>query len=134
MELKEFMEREKLSEDDIIKAASIVTKVCKNGSCKNCPLYLFENCHAKEMTGDFIPATSRRFKKLLHPNHMDEVAKLLDIKLYNWFTATNAIGTTSKYQLTEKGLYDDGGLAGHGALTDLLSGKAYIVKEESKDE
>ena len=61
---------------------------------------------------------------------MKELAKLLDIELHNWFTATNANGVTRKYQLTENGMYDDRGLAMHGLLTDILAGRAYIVEEK----
>lgn len=134
MELKEFMEREKLSEDDIIKAASIVTKVCNNGSCKNCPLYLFENCHAKDMTGDFIPATSRRFKKLLHPSQMDQVAELLGVKLGQQFIVKSRCDDDFYCYMNKEGLK----LAGdkdadcRNLLGDLLAGKAYIMKDTSK--
>ena len=72
----------------------------------------------------------KRIQELIHPNRMKELAKLLDIELYNWFTTTNANGITRKYQLTEKGMYDDRGLPMHGLLTDLLTGRVYIVEEK----
>ena len=136
MELKEFMEIEKLSEDDIIKAASIVTKVCKNGSCKNCPLYLFENCHANDMTGDFIPATSRRFKKLLHPSKMEQVAEMLGVKFGQPFIVESRCGDEVHCYLGEEGLKLTGDKDAdcRNLLGDLLAGKAYIVKEDNKDE
>lgn len=138
MELRDFMEIEKLSEDDIIKAASIVTKVCKNGSCKNCPLYLFKNCHANDMTGDIIPATSRRFKKLLHPSKMEQVAEILGVKFNERFHVSygDSNGAMACY-LDETGLHLSGliYLTKSELLQDLLIGKAYIVKkEENEDE
>ena len=38
-----------------------------------------------------------------------------------------------QYQLTEEGMYNDRGLAMHGLLTDLLTGRAYIVEEKDEN-
>ena len=134
MKLRELMKKFEISEDYIIEAAQKINMICKQCNCKECPLSTGYGCvittSADIRIGEVV---KERIQKLIYPNRMKELAKLLDIKLYNWFTATNANGVTSKYQLTEKGMYDDRGLAMHGLLTDLLTGRAYIVEEKDRN-
>lgn len=131
MELRELMKKLKISEDYIIEAAQKINMICKRCTCEECPFDIGRRCVVT--TGADIridEVVKKRIQKLLHPNRMKELAKLLDIELHNWFTATNANGVTRKYQLTENGMYDDRGLAMHGLLTDILAGRAYIVEEK----
>ena len=131
MKLRELMKELEISEDYIIEAAQKINMLCKRCSCEECPFDTECGCvitTSADIRVDRV--VKERIEKLLHPNRMKELAKLLDIELYNWFTATNTNGVTSKYQLTEKGMYDDRGLAMHGLLTDLLAGRAYIVEEK----
>ena len=136
MELRELMKKLEISEDYIIEAAQKINMICKRCSCEECPLCTgIVGCAITTSLDIRIDEiVKKRIQKLIHPNRhpnrMNELAKLLGIKLYNWFTATNANGITRKYQLTEKGMYDDRGLAMHGLLTDLLTGRAYIVEEK----
>ena len=131
MKLRELMKELEISEDYIIEAAQKINMICKRCTCEECPFDIGRRCVVT--TGADIridEVVKKRIQKLIHPNRMKELAKLLDIELHNWFTATNANGITRKYQLTEKGMYDDRGLAMHGLLTDLLAGRAYIVEEK----
>ena len=134
MKLRELMKELEISEDYIIEAAQKMNMICKRCTCEECPLCTGCGCvitTSLDIRVDEV--VKKRIQKLIHPNRMKELAKLLDIELYNWFTATNANGITSKYQLTEKGMYDDRGLAMHGLLTDLLTGRAYIVEEKDRN-
>ena len=132
MELRELMKELEISEDYIIEATQKISMICKRCTCEECPLSTGSGGCVVTTSADIRVdrVVKERIEKLLHPNRMKELAKLLDIELYNWFSATNANGVTSKYQLTEKGMYDDRGLAMHGLLTDLLAGRAYIVEEK----
>lgn len=132
MKLRELMKKLEISEDYIIEAAQKISMICKRCTCEECPLSTGSGGCVVTTSADIRVdrVVKGRIEKLLHPNRMKELAKLLDIELYNWFTATNTNGVTSKYQLTEKGMYDDRGLAMHGLLTDLLTGRAYIVEEK----
>ena len=134
MKLRELMKELEISEDYIIEAAQKINMICKRCSCEECPFDTECGCvitTSADIRVDRV--VKERIEKLLHPNRMKELAKLLDIELYNWFTATNTLGETSRYHLTKNGLYNDRGIAVPGLLTDLLIGKAYIVKED-KDE
>lgn len=138
MELREFMENENISEDDIVKAASIVTKVCNTWKCEKCPYYNFMMCYAKGVKGDMVGKVKARIKSLLHPNHMEKVAKLLGVKLEEKFIVDTGEGDNLEYILGEDGLhyfslnFKD---TFPELLQDLLAGKAYIVKkEDNKDE
>ena len=134
MELRELMKKLEISEDYIIEAAQKINMICKRCTCEECPLGTGNVCVVTTSADIRVDrVVKERIEKLLRPNRMKELAKLLDIELYNWFTATNANGITSKYQLTEKGMYDDRGLAMHGLLTDLLTGRAYIVEEKDEN-
>ena len=135
MKLRELMKKLEISEDYIIEAAQKINMICKRCSCEECPLSTGSGGCVITTSADIRVdrVVKKRIEKLLHPNRMKELAKLLDIELYNWFTATNTNGVTSKYQLTEKGMYDDRGLAMHGLLTDLLAGRAYIVEEKDEN-
>ena len=131
MELRELMKELEISEDYIIEAAQKIHMICKRCTCEECPFYTGHSCVVIDCADIRVDeVVKKRIQKLLHPNRMKELAKLLDIELYNWFTTTNANGITRKYQLTEKGMYDDRGLAMHGLLTDLLTGRVYIVEEK----
>ena len=136
MELKEFMKNENLSENNIVEAARIINVLCRDlSACKLCPLYNGSRCIATKTSGvSIVGIVKERMKELLHPNHMEKVAEILGVELDSWFAATNAIGSTSMYHLTRNGLYNDVRTAVPGLLTDLLIGKAYVVKEGSKDE
>ena len=131
MELREFMKNLEISEDYIVEAAQKIHMICKRCTCEECPFDIGRRCVVT--TGADIridEVVKKRIQKLIHPNRMKELAKLLDIELHNWFTTTNANGVTRKYQLTENGMYDDRGLPMHGLLTDLLTGRVYIVEEK----
>ena len=131
MKLRELMKKLEISEDYIIEAVQKINMICKRCTCEECPFDTGHSCVVTDSADIRVDrVVKERIEKLLHPNRMKELAKLLDIELYNWFSATNANGVTSKYQLTEKGMYDDRGLAMHGLLTDLLAGRAYIVEEK----
>ena len=131
MKLRELMKELEISEDYIIEAAQKINMICKRCSCEECPFDTGHSCVVNDCADIRVDeVVKKRIQKLIHPNRMKELAKLLDIELYNWFTTTNANGITRKYQLTEKGMYDDSGLAMHGLLTDLLTGRAYIVEEK----
>lgn len=131
MKLREVMKKMEISEEYIIETAQKINSMCKLCTCGECPFYIGYGCVLVSTADIRIDeVVKKRIQELLHPNRMKELAKLLDIELYNWFTATNTNGITSKYQLTEKGMYDDRGLAMHGLLTDLLAGRAYIVEEK----
>lgn len=135
MELKEFMKKENLSENDIIKAASIVTKVCDTWKCEKCPYYNYKICYAKGVKGDMVGIVKARIKELLHPSHMEKVAKLLGVKLEEKFIVDSGEGGNLEYILGEDGLHYSS-LAFKDTfpelLQDLLIGKAYIVKKEEK--
>lgn len=135
MELKEFIEKWKVSERDIIEAAKLTSSICSSFDCENCPFDSNYGCLITLVPADVNigEEVKKRIQKLLHPNHMEKVAEVLGVRL-DWITVTNTLGETSRYCLTKNGLYNDRGIAVPGLLTDLLIGRAYIVKEESKDE
>lgn len=136
MELKEFMKNENLSENDIVEAARIINVLCRDlSACKLCPLYNGSRCIATKTGGiSIVGIVKERMNKLLNPNRMDKVADLLGVKLGDWIAVANIIGETRRCHITANGLYNDKGIAVPGCLTDLLIGRAYVVKEESKDE
>ena len=104
MEWRELMKKLEISEDYIIEAAQKMNMICKRCTCEECPLGTGNVC-VVTTTADIRvdEVVKKRIQKLIHPNRMKELAKLLDIELYNWFTATNTNGVTRKYQLTERG-------------------------------
>ena len=137
MELREFMKNENLSENDIIKAASIVTKVCDTWKCEKCPYYNFKICYAKGMKGDMVGKVKARIKNLLHTSYMEKVAELLGVKLGKKFNVVVGEGDSFEYILEEDGLHYSSLVfkdTSPKLLQDLLTCKAYIKKEESKDE
>ena len=137
MELREFMKNENLSENDIIKAASIVTKVCDTWKCEKCPYYNFKICYAKGMKGDMVGKVKARIKNLLHTSYMEKVAELLGVKLGKKFNVVVGEGDSFEYILEEDGLHYSSLVfkdTSPKLLQDLLTCKAYIKKEENKDE
>ena len=137
MELKEFMKNENLSENDIIKATSIVTKVCDTWKCEKCPYYNFKICYTKGMKGDMVGKVKARIKNLLHTSYMEKVAELLGVKLGKKFNVVVGEEDSFEYILEEDGLHYSSLVfkdTSPKLLQDLLTCKAYIKKEESKDE
>lgn len=136
MELKEFMDKWKVSERDIIEAAKLTNSICGSFACKNCPFGSNYGCLTVKVAADVNigEEVEKHIQKLLHPNRMEKVAELLGVKLDDWITVVNMVGETRRYHITANGLYNDKGIAVPGCLTDLLIGMAYIEKEENKDE
>ena len=136
MELREFMEKWKVSERDIIEAAKLTSSICGSFDCENCPFDSNYGCLITVAPVDVNigEEVKKRIQEFLHPNHMEKVAEMLGVKLDDWITVANMVGETRRYHITANGLYNDKGIAVPGCLTDLLIGMAYIVKEESKNE
>ena len=145
MELKEFMDKNGVSKDEIIMAGWLANETCKSFDCDFCPYHIHEVggagiCanSAKRADKDSVEKmVKERIQKLLHPNHMEKVAEMLGVKLSEPFKiAYNNEGIISGYFHLEKtGLYCDESLRAPFNLTALLVGDAYIVKkEENKDE
>lgn len=138
MELREFMKNENLSENDIVEAARIINVLCRDlSACKLCPLYNGSRCIATKTSGvSIVGIVKERMKKLLHPNHMDKVAELLGVKLGQQFIVKSRCDDEFYCYMNKEGLK----LAGdkdadcRNLLGDMLTGKAYIIKKEKKDE
>ena len=135
MELKEFMEKWKVSERDIIEAAKLTSSICSSFDCENCPFDSNYGCLITLVPADVNigEEVKKRIQKLLNPNHMEKVADLLGVKLDDWITVVNMVGETRRYHITANGLYNDKGVAVPGCLTDLLIGVAYIEKEDKNE-
>lgn len=139
MELKEFMEKWKVSERDIIEAAKLTSSICGSFYCENCPFGSKFGCLTDKVAADVNNGeeVKKRIQKLLHPNRMDKVADLLSVKFNQTVLITygNGKGSQACY-LDEMGLHLSG-LANHvkpELLQDLLTGKAYIEKEWDRNE
>ena len=139
MELKEFMEKWKLSERDIIEAAKLTSSICGSFYCENCPFGSKFGCLANKAAADVNNGeeVKKRIQKLLHPNHMDKVTEVLGVKFNERFHVSygDSNGAMACY-LDETGLHLSGLIyqTKSELLQDLLTGKAYIIKKEKKDE
>ena len=140
MELKEFMEKWKVSERDIIEAAKLTSSICSSFDCENCPFDSNYSCLITLVPADVNinigEEVKKRIQKLLHLNHMEKVAEVLGVKFNERFHVSygDSNGSMACY-LDETGLHLSGMiyLTKSELLQDLLTGKAYIVKED-KDE
>ena len=138
MELREFMKNENISENDIVEAARIINVLCRDlSACKLCPLYNGSRCIATKTSGvSIVGIVKERMKKLLNPNRMDKVAELLGVKLGQQFIVKSRCDDEFYCYMNKEGLK----LAGdkdadcRNLLGDMLTGKAYIIKKEKKDE
>lgn len=144
MELKEFMDRNGVSKDDVIMAGWLANEICKSFDCDFCPYHIHEASgagicanSAKKTDKDSVEKmVKERVQKLLHSNRMGEVAEMLGVKFGEPFKIAY-IGediSSGYFHLEKTGLYCDESLRAPFNLTDLLVGDAYIVKEENKDE
>ena len=137
MKLKEFMDKLKVSERDIVEAAKLIGAICNSFDCADCPLGSNYDCFDKLTNGDITDvgeAIEERIHKLLHPSHMDKVAEILGVKFGEPFKVSD-INKTLIYHLEEDGLHlygVDG--CSYETLARLLTGQSYIIKEEKKDE
>lgn len=139
MELRECMEKWKVSERDIIEAAKLTSSICSSFDCENCPFDSNYGCLITLVLADVNigEEVKKRIQKLLHPNHMEKVAEMLGVKFNQTVLITygNGKGSQACY-LDEIGLHLSG-LANHvkpELLQDLLTGKAYIEKEWDRNE
>lgn len=139
MVLKEFMDRNGVSKDDVIMAGWLANEICKSFDCDFCPYHIHEASgagicanSAKRTDKDSVEKmVKERIQKLLHPNHMEKVAEMLGVKIGEHFKiAYNNEDIVSGFHLEKTGLYCDESLRAPVNLTELLAGKAYIVKEE----
>lgn len=139
MVFKEFMDRNGVSKDDIIMAGWLANEICKSFDCGFCPYHIHEVdgagiCanSAKRADKDSVEKmVKERVQELLHPNHMEKVAEMLGVKIGEHFKiAYNNEDIVSGFHLEKTGLYCDESLRAPVNLTELLAGKAYIVKEE----
>ena len=132
MELKELMKKLEISEDYIIEAAQKMNEIHKRCTCEECPLNTEYGCATT--TNAIIrvdEAVKKRIQKLMHHNYMDDVAEMLGVKIGEHFKiAYNNEDIVSGFHLEQTGLYCDESLRAPVNLTELLAGKAYIVKEE----
>lgn len=139
MELKEFMDKWKVSERDIIEAAKLTSSICSSFDCENCPFDSNYGCLITLVPADVNigEEVKKRIQKLLNPNHMEKVAEVLGVKFNERFHVSygDSNGSMACY-LDETGLHLSGiiYLTKSELLQDLLTGKAYIVKKEKKDE
>ena len=138
MELKEFMDKWKVLERDIIEAAKLTSSVCRIFACADCPFDSDYGClvtlaPANVNVGEEV---KERIQEFLNPNRMDKVAEVLGVKFNERFHVSygDSNGSMACY-LDETGLHLSGMiyLTKSELLQDLLTGKAYIVKED-KDE
>lgn len=132
MELRELMKKLEISEDYIIEAAQKINEIHKRCTCEECPLNTEYGCATT--TNAIIrvdEAVKKRIQKLMHHNYMDDVAEMLGVKIGEHFKiAYNNEDIVSGFHLEKTGLYCDESLRAPVNLTELLAGKAYIVKEE----
>lgn len=136
MELKEFMEKWKVSERDIIEAAKLTSSICGSFDCENCP---FDNNCGCLIT--LVPVdvnigekVKKRIQKLLHPNnpnYMEKVADMLGLKFSKPFIVASRYGDEFHCYLDEEGLKLTGDKDAdcQNLLCDLIVGKAYIMEE-----
>lgn len=139
MELKEFMEKWKVSERDIIEAAKLTSSICGSFACKDCPFDSNYGCFAAKVAADVNigEEVKKRIQGFLHPNRMDKVAELLGVKLGQQFIVKSRCDDDFYCYLDKEGLKLTGDRDAdcRNLLGDMLVGKAYIVKkEENKDE
>ena len=137
MELKEFMEKWKVLERDIIEAGKLTSSICGSFDCENCPFDSNYGCLITLVPADVNinigEEVEKRIQKLLHPNHMEKVAEMLGVKLGERFKISD-INKTFIYRLEEDGLHLGGvEFCADETLTRLLTGQSYIIKED-KDE
>lgn len=137
MELKEFMEKWKVSERDIIEAGKLTSSICGSFDCENCPFDSNCGCLVTLVPADVNinigEEVKKRIQKLLCPNRMGTVAELLGVKFNETFHVSYGGGKGSMAcYLDETGLHLSGMmyLTKSELLQDLLNGKAYIVKKE----
>lgn len=130
MDLKEFMKKWKVSERDIIEAVKLVNTICRNYTCRNCPLD-DDGCLASQCpdVDDFGEVIAKHIQEILHPSKMGKVAELLGVKLGEKFILIDRSGNDIEYVLGRDGLHMTS-LAFKDTfpkvLEDLLTGKAYI--------
>ena len=138
MELREFMEKWKVSERDIIEAAKLTSSICGSFDCENCPFDSNYGCLITVAPVDVNigEEVKKRIQEFLHPNHMEKVAEMLGVKLGQQLIVKSRNDDEFYCYLDKEGLK----LAGdkdadcRNLLGDMLTGKAYIVKKEKKDE
>ena len=139
MGLKELLDRNGVSKNDIIMAGWLANEICKSFDCDFCPYHIHEASgagicanSAKKTDKDSVEKmVKERVQKLLHPNHMEKVAEMLGVKLGEPFKiAHDGNNIISGFHLEKTGLYCDESLRAPFNLTELLVGDAYIVKEE----
>ena len=137
MELKEFMDKWKVSERDIIEAAKLTSSVCRIFDCADCPFDSDYGCLITLVPADVNigEEVKKHIQEILHPNHMEKVAEMLGVKLGEPFKIAHVNkDIISGFHLEKTGLYCDESLRAPFNLTELLVGDTYIVKEENKDE
>lgn len=137
MELKEFMEKWKVLERDIIEAGKLTSSICGSFDCENCPFDSNYGCLITLVPADVNinigEEVEKRIQKLLHLNHMEKVAEMLGVKLGERFKISD-INKTFIYRLEEDGLHlGSVEFCADETLTRLLTGQSYIIKED-KDE
>ena len=83
MKLRELMKELEISEDYIIEAAQKIHMICKRCTCEECPFYTGHSCVVIDCADIRVDeVVKKRIQKLIHPNRMKELAKLLDIELH----------------------------------------------------
>ena len=135
MELKEFMEKWKVSERDIIEAGKLTSSICGSFDCENCPFDSNCGCLVTLVPADVNinigEEVKKRIQELMYHNYMDDVAEMLGVKIGEHFKiAYNNEDIVSGFHLEKTGLYCDESLKAPVNLTELLAGKAYIGKED----
>lgn len=139
MELRECMEKWKVSERDIIEAAKLTSSICSSFDCENCPFDSNYGCLITLVPADVNigEEVKKRIQKLLCHNHTEKVAEMLGVKFNETFHVSYGDRESSMVcYLDETGLHLSGLIypTKSELLQDLLNGKAYIVKKEKKDE
>lgn len=139
MVLKEFMDRNGVSKDDVIMAGWLANEICKSFDCDFCPYHIHEASgagicanSAKRTDKDSVEKmVKERIQKLLHPNHMEKVAEMLGVKIGEKFgVATPTSDVVNTYCLTKQGVFSEDKMPAEITLSNLLIGNAHIIKGE----
>lgn len=130
-DLKEFMSKKRIRENDIVNAMRLIWSLCcENDTCKSCPLRVDGKCQLHHLKrSDVIDKVKRNIDTALYNNHMDKVAKMLGVELGEKFIAVRENNVQWYAVLDQEGLHvGSSSDTSPDMLEELLVGDSYVLK------
>lgn len=136
--LTAFANENKIVYKHIKDSAILLKRMCTEVDCKECPFSFYGSCkfYDKETNlKELIKLIDERKEDVYHPSKMDDIAKILGVRLYSKLKIVTRDNDVVTGYINELGLHLEGLNAINydfinKLLSDLLTGGAYIASEE----